>query len=171
LSTEELGFMAKAMLASYIAALGLTDTLKNFEFDFTRRLQLQKIVYLLQEAGAELGYHFGWYIHGPYSSSLANDAYPLSSAPAEIIDTFKSPVDEKAAKKFRSLIDSVPSDKRRADVLELLASVHYVMTHSFPRARTRKEAISSILDLKRGRFSSSEIGKAYDLLESKSFLK
>lgn len=43
--------------------------------EFRSRLILQKFVYLMQEFGFDLGYPFGWYIRGPYSPSLADDAF------------------------------------------------------------------------------------------------
>ncbi len=160
--------MAKAELASYINSLHTFD-LSGFGTNFEKRLELQKVVYLLQEAGADLGYHFGWYIHGPYSSSLADDAYPLSSS-GKFLKTFQSPVNERALTKFKSLIDSVSGTKKRTYWLELLSSVHYVTKHSFPIAETKKEAIDSIVKVKRGKFSPQDIAKAYDLLETKSFI-
>jgi len=39
------------------------------------RVILQKKVYFLQEFGCKLGYNFGWYLKGPYSTDLTRDAY------------------------------------------------------------------------------------------------
>lgn len=36
---------------------------------FHDRLILQKAVYLTQVAGVHLGYHYRWYIKGPYCST------------------------------------------------------------------------------------------------------
>ncbi len=160
--------MAKAELASYINSLHNFD-LSDFGSNFEKRLELQKVVYLLQEAGADLGYHFGWYIHGPYSSSLADDAYPLSTS-GSFLKTFQRPVNERAITRVKSLVDSVPGAKKRSYWLELLSSVHYVTVHSFPVAKSKKEAMNSILKVKRGKFSTQNISKAYDLLQSKSFI-
>ena len=70
--------MPKERLARYILELGLADKLPAVRTNFETRLELQKTIYLLEEAGAKLGYSFGWYKHGPYSSSLADDAYRLA---------------------------------------------------------------------------------------------
>ncbi len=44
--------------------------------DFDHRLQMQKMVYLLQEEGVAIGhYGFDWYKHGPYSQALLDDMY------------------------------------------------------------------------------------------------
>ena len=42
-------------------ALGLPDQLDSF----AARLSLQKAIYLVQEAGVQLGYSFHWYLRGP----------------------------------------------------------------------------------------------------------
>lgn len=44
---------------------------------FSKRLNLQKRIYLIQVAGCDLGYHFGWYLRGPYSKTLTADAFTL----------------------------------------------------------------------------------------------
>ena len=42
--------------------------------NFSHRMKMQKLIYLLQEAGISIGdYNFHWYKHGPYSQQLQND--------------------------------------------------------------------------------------------------
>src|SRR6266516_1455458 len=41
------------------------------------RKRLQKVTYLAQAAGADLGYRFSWYLMGPYSSVLTRDYFTL----------------------------------------------------------------------------------------------
>ena len=56
-------------------ALGL-----GFEVrDFQKRLILQKTAYLAQATGVHLGYHFSWYLRGPYCSALTSDAFDVVS--------------------------------------------------------------------------------------------
>lgn len=40
---------------------------------FDDRKRLQKAIYLAQIAGIDLGYRYGWYIKGPYSTDLTRD--------------------------------------------------------------------------------------------------
>src|SRR5262245_31088985 len=61
------------------------------------RKRVQKAVYLGQLSEIDLGYRFGWYIMGPYSTSLTQDYYQLSEALA----TSEPPSD----KKFRPEIE------------------------------------------------------------------
>lgn len=44
---------------------------------FSQRLNIQKRIYLTQLMGYDLGYRFGWYIRGPYSRELTEDAFTL----------------------------------------------------------------------------------------------
>jgi len=39
------------------------------------RIQIQKLLYFAQEFGADFGYDYNMYIHGPYSPALARDYY------------------------------------------------------------------------------------------------
>lgn len=50
----------------------------DFHFDnrqFEHRLIAQKVIFLLQLKGIELGYPYSLYVRGPYSPSLASDYY------------------------------------------------------------------------------------------------
>ena len=47
---------------------------------FANRLILQKAGYLLQQAGVSLGYHFSWYLRGPYSPDYTDDVFALAGA-------------------------------------------------------------------------------------------
>ena len=49
----------------------------HFEADFNERLILQKTIYLMQSFNLFIGYHFNWYIRGPYSPVLTKDAFKL----------------------------------------------------------------------------------------------
>lgn len=161
--------MGKTELASYIESLELGPKLRSFRTDFDKRLEFQKTIYLLQEAGADLGYQFGWYKHGPYSSSLADDAYVLASLPPTVLASFRVSVDQDAIKRFKELTSDISKDVTY--YLELISSVDYVTSHSYPKAKTKKEAVDSIFALKGDRFRKPDIEAAYDLLKSKGFIR
>ena len=152
-------------------SLKMVEDLRSFQSDFSKRLEFQKTTYLLQEAGADLGYRFGWYLHGPYSSSYADDAYSLAVLPKEYFDSVQESVDESVLRKVRDLLDSVPSTKNSSYWLELLSCVHFVKRHSYPKVNSKKQVVDYLLKLKGKRFSESDIYKAYDLLQNKSFLE
>lgn len=62
----------QAALKLVLEALELpTNVTEGFE----QRLILQKAIYLAQEKGVGLGYHYSWYLHGPYCRDLTSDAF------------------------------------------------------------------------------------------------
>ena len=51
---------------------------KDFSMDrFDDKLEVQKIIYLLQEYGINLGYAYEWYIRGPYCKQVSVDAHDV----------------------------------------------------------------------------------------------
>jgi uncharacterized protein YwgA len=99
--------------------------------DFDNRKIFQKAIYLVQQLSRiDLGYRYGWYIRGPYSTELARDYYQLAEAIdlGETTDNHSliSAVEEKLSS-VRALLD-VPADCQisKSSWLELLASWHYL---------------------------------------------
>lgn len=43
--------------------------------EFEDRLEVQKIPYLAQQYGLDLGYTFSWYLKGPYSKQVTQDGF------------------------------------------------------------------------------------------------
>ena len=91
------------------------------------RTKIQKAVYLAQSAGAPLGYDFGWYVKGPYSTSLTQDYYALSreddGAEGYRLDDQVQSSLSKLGKPAEVPVGIKLSD---AEWLELLASVHFL---------------------------------------------
>jgi uncharacterized protein YwgA len=98
---------------------------------FSKRFNVQKKIYLAQIAGVDLGYRFSWYLRGPYSTTLTEDAFTLKDEIAEgiadhldyqLLDDVAESLDE--AKKLWER----PPDVGVSDDLwlELLASLHYL---------------------------------------------
>lgn len=124
--------MNKQQIALYLTldALGVPKQVKTF----SDRLAIQKSIYLSQEFGINLGYFFRWYLHGPYSPSLARDAYELIDTMDEIKQEACNYSLDKISldkiKKIRQTIKSTKSTSQEilARKLELLASVRYLQT-------------------------------------------
>ena len=98
------------------------------------RKRVQKTIYLGQIAGVDLGYHFGWYLKGPYSPELTKDYYDLDEALTEgDLEYQKKELKGQLKEKLQSIkpIVTQPCDVplSQADWLELLASVHYQYTN------------------------------------------
>jgi len=167
--------VSKQNLASYLSAFDLDHFMKGFQHDFDKRLEVQKAIYLLQESGADLGYHFSWYLKGPYSPTLADDAYSLLGVQMRHFLTRAEPIAREVKEKFQKLMDIVKTksstEKEESRWLEILSSVHYVMQHSYPRPKTEDEGVDYIFRLKGNRFSKSQIEESYKILQKVGLLK
>lgn len=121
--------MSKQQIALYLTldALGVPLEVKTFP----NRLAIQKGIYLAQELGINLGYFFRWYLHGPYSPSLARDAYEVVDTMDEIkqeAGTYS--LDKISLVKLKKIKQSIKStdQEKLARELELLGSVRYLQT-------------------------------------------
>ena len=99
---------------------------------FDQRLILQKAIYLAQAKGVHLGYYFHWYLYGPYCPSLTKDLFAIESEGdyAEK-ECEKWKLDDQSLdrlKKLHEFLETIESADR-ARRLELLASVHFLVTH------------------------------------------
>jgi len=92
--------------------------------DFTKRLKMQKGIYLLQEMGVPVGdYRFTWYKHGPYSQSLLDDMYITTSTSDYSLNTDA----EMAVNKLADALDVPKTSKYNSeDWAECLGSLHYL---------------------------------------------
>ena len=135
----------------------------KFNIDTTAdRIRLQKIVYLLQRCGVNLGYNYDWYIYGPYSRELTSVYYDLdASIKCNEKDYTWYKLDEGVEELNRGIndfkkISEIPAGVQIVDTtkseditwLEFIASIDYL--HNSPsrptsiseediRAFTRKE--------------------------------
>jgi len=105
----------------------LAKILKFFEKEidmstYKDRLILQKLIYILKSKGVDFDYNFGWYLRGPYSSSLANDGYVLSEGP--VLPEVEIPADEKGiiGKVKYGLGCDIKDEKR----MEIIASLLFL---------------------------------------------
>jgi uncharacterized protein YwgA len=134
---------------------------------FDERLVLQKTIYLCQAAGVDLGYHFGWYLKGPYSPTLTSDAFALRSELARDREATKIfSLDTNFVEKLRILksLLNAETTARLARKLELLASVHFLRrTHEGRNADTR--GLREILKRNDKDFSETEVRDAIEELK------
>ena len=105
----------------------------GIDFDITTiddRKRVQKAVYLGQLSGVDFGYRFGWYIRGPYSTSLTNDYFPLAESLASGDDDWEGKTLKKSVKAklagIKPLMDPPEGvDLPQEDWLELVALVGF----------------------------------------------
>lgn len=149
-------------LEQSLGLLGLDLTTNNF----SERKRLQKIIYLLQESGINFGVDFSWYIYGPYSPALTRVAYKEDPEVHE-----KDIVVEKNYKKrILELKQALGRDILSSDTLELIASLHYLISLGKQQKRTDIEIIKLFKKLKPF-FSEEEVNyyfkKINSLIEAK----
>ena len=115
--------------------------------EFEGRKILQKIMYLLQEMPRRwgFGYSFNLYIRGPYSPALADSAYRLLEDAAGL-DSI--PPDTDLANgclvdlnRVRTAFAS-PSGGFDAALLELAATVHFLIRHTYRYAGDQDRALA-----------------------------
>ncbi len=98
--------------------------------EFDDRKKTQKLVYLLSACGIDLGYHFGWYLYGPYSTDLTKDYFELETKTNLGIKGVLPVVPQQyitIIENLKSLIEKPESvDLKEADWLELLSSAHFL---------------------------------------------
>jgi uncharacterized protein YwgA len=109
--------------------LFLGGVLKNIysSFDmqsFENRLKLQKIIYLLQAHGLNLGYVFSLYLYGPYSTELTRDGFEL---PEFSKINFASFENTDSQGKFQSFVRFIEPHKNNITWLEIAASIHLLI--------------------------------------------
>ena len=117
---------------------------------FDNRLQLQKIIYLLQSSGMSLGYGYNWYVKGPYSSPLAYDLFGIEKS-TEIYEKnegIKFKDHEHIVHKLKSFRDFLGDDINDVKYLEVLASLHYINEATFSCKDDESELKHRLLEAK-----------------------
>ena len=115
---------------------------------FEGRLIFQKEIYLLQEIGIALGCSYGWYKRGPYSSYVADQGFHLNELKigTENVPIFASH-ELVLLRKYRAFFDDAISRFKHKDtafILELLASLHFIIKYGYPKPKTYDEAITNL---------------------------
>lgn len=107
------------------------------------RKKVQKAIYLGQEAGVNLGFHFGWYKMGPYSPELTKDYYDLSEELAQGNTEYNENELAPAVIQKLQVVSSIiktPHDVTlpQEDWMELLAS-HLFLRKTYGFEETKKK--------------------------------
>ena len=151
-----------------LSKLNLMPDMNKFLENFEIRKIFQKTVYLLQELGINLGYHFGWYLNGPYSTSLADDGYEMAGLriSSKNIRELRTELPTKDIHDRISILfkDLDLENVESAQSLELLASLHFILKHAYPKTKSSEEAKQKLKKSKPNRFDDQEIDMAMDAL-------
>jgi O-acetyl-ADP-ribose deacetylase (regulator of RNase III) len=157
----------------------------------TTQLEIQKLAYFLQEAGESLRLNYVAQHYGPYAENLNKvledmeghliSGFDGSRSPEKIIELREGANVEAAAflkedadaqlrmKRLGSLIEGFETPYG----MELLASVHWVATHTEPPARTTNQAVTAIRQWNRRKaegFSAEHIVKAWEHLAAQGWI-
>lgn len=140
----------------------------RFSMDgFNDRLRLQKFVYLLQSFDVFLGYHYSWYVHGPYCSTLATCGFALRDIYGVIPEgtpvRFADPEIQSRFERFRRFISKREMDD---DFLEIAASIHLLVR----LGRESRERIIEHVAKKQKRFTTDQVKNVWRELEKWNLL-
>jgi uncharacterized protein YwgA len=110
------------------------------------RKEVQKAVYLAQASGTDLGYRYSWYERGPYSPRLAQDYYSLADAiAAHDNGTGERQLRPEVAGRLERVLPLLQEPTgvslTRAEWLELLASLHYLLINRRLSAHEAKKVL------------------------------
>jgi len=159
----------RQQIAVKLAVEGLNLSFKIGSFE--DRLILQKVVYLAQAAGVNLGYYHQWYLHGPYCPSLTRDAYAIDEECRKGLDDSKNwKLDDSSSNRLQSLRKIIPQkEQNRRRGVELLASVHFLIDRKQVTGRDASP-IEEILKRYKKDFSREEIEEALKQLVQNGLL-
>lgn len=132
---------------------------KNISTDnFVDRLEVQKIAYLAQIQGIDLGYEFEWYLRGPYCNQVSEDAPAASkSALEEHRDIDAGQIDE-----FARYIKPHTED---AEWLEIAASLIYLKRNQYESHELDSVYGYLVDDLTYG-YKNFPVSRVHEVLES-----
>lgn len=124
--------------------------------NFSDRKKLQKLIYLSEVFGVNLGFGFTWYIHGPYSSQLTRIMFDKVKGNSLRVKEIPN-VDKKISKLRTFLGDDINSSDR----LELITSVHYITSLVNDPIKSKSKILNTLYDEK-PQFSKEEVDQCYN---------
>ena len=114
--------------------------------EFSKRLKMQKGIYLLQEMGVPVGdYRFSWYKHGPYSQELLDDMHNMSlSNRCVLAEEARIAVSDL----HNALVVPATSNYSQEDWSECLGSLHYLKENIFALSSNDSELLGELIKRK-----------------------
>ena len=111
-------------LAGLFAGIGKKISMEKFE----DKLEVQKITYIAQECGIDLGYPFQWYLRGPYCKQVSEDAHTILDTKKENTTPKDAGLNEEKVNEFGNLLKPHIND---ADWLEIAGSLLYLYKENY----------------------------------------
>lgn len=136
---------------------------------FDERLISQKKVYLLQALGTDLGYHYNWYLRGPYSPVLTSYMYAnldwLKDSNTELADYRLSCDAENNIRCVNEMTQqSSSAGLTESAWYELLASLHYIYQNKRSWEVTGAKEIFRKLRQYKPQYTDKQCEMAFDIL-------
>lgn len=155
--------MIKRILSLLKGLLGREIDMKDFE----DRLLLQKLVYPLQNIGINSDYYFSWYVRGPYSCVLANEAFDFSRSGDKLETLTPNPKENKASDIMKGLFsDELDSPH----MMELYASLMFFVVNDQVDI-TDTETLHSKMRLLKPWFTEEEVNIGIEKISKLMALK
>lgn len=159
--------LQQTRLALVLREAGVELAVKSFD----QRLILQKSIHLLQEGGVQLGYHFRWYLRGPYSPRLTEDVFALANFEkrdaGELCDWKLDEQSRTLVSRFKSLFQE-RTGHALAQHLELISSVLFLVRTGQGQV-TNPAAITATLHKNGKKFSEEEVVRGVATLRKNGF--
>lgn len=131
---------------------------------FAERKKVQKMVYLLDKAvGMNFDFPYNWYLHGPYSPDVTRIIFDVVEKHQKV-ESNPNSLDSNDFRKIERLKSFLKADIDSIDELELLVSVHYLLTCSGNSKPIVKEIVSFMQE-KKPYFTENEVQNAIDRLQ------
>jgi uncharacterized protein YwgA len=111
-------------LAGLFSGINKKISMEKFE----DKLQIQKITYIAQEYGINLGYPFEWYLRGPYCKQVSVDAHAVLDTHNENMTPKEAGLDEKQVKEFGEILRPYINDP---EWLEIAGSLLYLYKENY----------------------------------------
>ncbi|MDE1818300.1 MAG: hypothetical protein KGI19_06830 [Thaumarchaeota archaeon] len=113
-------------LAGLFSGIGKTISMDKFE----DKLEVQKIAYIAQEYGINLGYPFEWYLRGPYCKQVSEDAHAILDTKAENVSPSTAGLDEQQVKELGNILRPFINNP---EWLEIAGSLLYLRNENYAR--------------------------------------
>lgn len=110
-------------LAALFSGINTKISMDKFE----DKLAVQKITYLAQQSGIDLGYQFEWYLRGPYCKLVSNDAHEILHSRIESTPV-EAGLEEEKIQAFGDVLRPYLND---SEWLEIAGSLVYLRNEHF----------------------------------------
>lgn len=158
--------------------LGIIEKINTITGKPLEKKQLQKVIYLLQAKGIDLGYEFDIFFYGPYSEDLRYDLnglylegdieYQLEGYTHLVVPYRKAKIDlsPEAIEQIEFAVNTY-NDTKPAE-LELFTTAHFVAVNL---GQSNEEIFNGVKRIKGKKFSKKEIKQAITYLRDNNFIQ